>query len=172
MTEKIRFYQRRSTVGRGAPCSPQRTWAENGVFECLYSIPELFSQEQFCLRARQERCCEELLLFKRSSPLSIQGKVVPVHDDTHRHSLREMHAGNLQRAEEVRAGCGSVRGDRDPEVLPWRHRAVLPQRHRGDPVRRPENTPAAAGSKAPAADESSRQVQREATMLRPQTVFS
>jgi hypothetical protein len=30
-------------VWRGAPCSPQRTWAENDVFECFYSIPELFS---------------------------------------------------------------------------------------------------------------------------------
>lgn len=98
------------------------------------------------------------------STLSNQGKVVPVRDDRHRHSLREMHAGNPQPAEEVRAGCGTVRGGLDREVLPWRHRAVLLQRHRGDPVRRPENTQAAAGSKAPAADESNRQVQREAAM--------
>jgi hypothetical protein len=27
------------------PCSPQRTRAENDVFECFSSIPELFSQE-------------------------------------------------------------------------------------------------------------------------------
>jgi hypothetical protein len=37
-------------VRRGAPCSPQRTWAENDVFECFYSIPELFSLEQLFAR--------------------------------------------------------------------------------------------------------------------------
>jgi hypothetical protein len=34
----------------GNPGSPQRTWAENDVFECFYSIPELFSLEQLFTR--------------------------------------------------------------------------------------------------------------------------
>ena len=34
----------------GAPCSPQRTWAENDVFECFCSIPQLFSLEQLFAR--------------------------------------------------------------------------------------------------------------------------
>src|SRR5271163_1827174 len=53
---QIRFIcQPQLTVWRGAPCSPQRTWAENDVFECFYSIPELFSLGSRVCNTRQKR---------------------------------------------------------------------------------------------------------------------
>ena len=46
----------------GAPCSPQRTWAENDVFECFYSIPQQFSLK--VAFARNAKAFEEATLHR------------------------------------------------------------------------------------------------------------
>jgi hypothetical protein len=73
----------------GAPCSPQRTWAENDVFECFYSLPQLFSLEQLFARTAKafeggyapsfrptdaiKRCCDER---KQRRPRELKPKMI------------------------------------------------------------------------------------------------
>src|SRR5271163_2204950 len=98
---QIRFIcQPQLTVWRGAPCSPQRTWAENDVFECFYSIPEQFSLEQ--LRLRRAKA------FEGASPHRFRPTYAGanVGHPSHRRFL-SLHEANLDRSEVQAAPYGA-----------------------------------------------------------------